>query len=137
MPSQKPHEKELPVSRTTPCIPSPPKSCTETAYWTSWASYLSTENFERMRSAAGLKTTEPNRDEKVLKARSLISQYSDIIIPRGTAETVFVSHTPRKFVRTVLIAISQAASLRDARAKSLFMHTARISQLSIKGLDLR
>lgn len=84
---------------------------TEAIYRTAWASHLSTENFERMKSAIGFKTTEPNRDEKVQKARRLVSQYSDITIPWGTAETVFVTHTLPKFVRTVLVAIPQAANL--------------------------
>lgn len=84
---------------------------TEATYRTAWGSHLSTENFQRMRSAIGFKTTEPNRVEKVEKARRLVSQFSDIRVPWGTAETVFVDHTLPKFVRVVLTSIPEASAL--------------------------
>jgi hypothetical protein len=84
---------------------------TEASYRTAWGSHLSTENFQRMRSAIRFNTTEPNRAEKVEKARRLVSQFSDIRVPWGTAETVFVDHTMPKFVGVVRTSIPEASAL--------------------------
>ncbi|MGL4398982.1 MAG: hypothetical protein ACRCXD_03860 [Luteolibacter sp.] len=83
----------------------------EAGYRLAWANHLSEENFQRMKNALGFRTIEPNRAEKVEKARRLVSQFSDIRIPWGTAETVFVEQTLPKFVRLLLASITEARLL--------------------------
>jgi hypothetical protein len=84
---------------------------TAASYRAAWINHLSTENFERMLPAIGFFTTEPNREEKVERAKRLIRQYSDIKIPWGTAETVFVAQTLPRQVTILRNALPSASQL--------------------------
>lgn len=50
-----------------------------------WQTWLSAADFQRLAGTIGFRTTPPNRDAKVVKARQLVTSLSDIVVPWATA----------------------------------------------------
>lgn len=114
------------VYRSAPCWPGYSSGITigfgfdlgyysEADYRTAWSAHLSGSHYDRLKTALGFKTTAkkdtPERAAQVSKARRLVSQFSDIPVPWGTAETVFVNFNLPKQVALTRSHLPSAAQL--------------------------